>query len=45
MHRRVSLKTWRLWSDGIKDNLGRGRAGFDEAWRYVPASAAASVMN
>ena len=33
MQRRVSSKTWRLWSEGIEDNLRR--PAFEAAWTYV----------
>jgi hypothetical protein len=33
MERRVSRKTWEMWSDGIEDNLRRD--GFRDAWEYV----------
>ena len=33
MDRRVSARTWRLWADGMGDNLSR--EAFSDAWEYV----------
>jgi hypothetical protein len=40
MERRVSARTWELWSDGMADNLSRN--GFKDAWRYVRTYSEAS---